>query len=106
MPYLLIQADCITFDPYLYLPRAPLNAPKWSVRWLIPEPCIRSIFCPAGSEGAMGLLKIGTPLHWEDSLEHCNYVRLHGIHQFIATYRRLRHLENDRLFYGDAGLCH
>lgn len=49
----------------------------------------------------MGLLKIGTPLHWEDSLEHCNYVRLHGIHQFIATYRRLRHLENDRLFYGD-----
>eukprot|EP00438_Fugacium_kawagutii_P002573 Skav219261 [mRNA] locus=scaffold1380:6406:13059:- [translate_table: standard] len=34
----------------------------------------------------MGLLKIGTPLHWKDSLEHCNYVRLHGIHQFIATY--------------------
>ena len=50
---------------------------------------------------AMGLLKVGTPLHWKDSLEHCNYVRLHGIHQFVATYRRLRHLENDRLFYGE-----
>ncbi|CAK9106752.1 Glutamate--cysteine ligase catalytic subunit (GCS heavy chain) (Gamma-ECS) (Gamma-glutamylcysteine synthetase) [Durusdinium trenchii] len=49
----------------------------------------------------MGLLKVGTPLHWKDSLEHCNYVREHGILQFIATYRRLKHLENDRLFYGD-----
>ncbi|CAJ1351566.1 unnamed protein product [Effrenium voratum] len=49
----------------------------------------------------MGLLKVGTPLHWKDSLEHCNYVRHHGVLQFIATFRRLRHLENDRLFYGD-----
>lgn len=37
----------------------------------------------------------------QDSLEHCNYVRHHGVLQFIATFRRLRHLENDRLFYGD-----
>lgn len=49
----------------------------------------------------MGLLKVGTPLKWGDSLEHCRYVREHGIHQFVATYRRLQHLENDRLFYGD-----
>mmetsp|Transcript_52822 Transcript_52822/g.98952 ORF Transcript_52822/g.98952 Transcript_52822/m.98952 type:complete len:703 (+) Transcript_52822:64-2172(+) len=49
----------------------------------------------------MGLLKVGKPLHWNDSLDHCNYVRHHGILQFIATYRRLQHLENDRLFYGD-----
>ena len=49
----------------------------------------------------MGLLKVGKPLHWNDSLEHCHYIRRHGVLQFIATYRRLQHLENDRLFYGD-----
>ena len=58
-------------------------------------------FFEAQTLSAMGLLKVGTPLHWKDSLEHCNYVREHGILQFIATYRRLKHLENDRLFYGD-----
>ena len=49
----------------------------------------------------MGLLKVGKPLHWKDSLDHCQYIRRHGVLQFIATYRRLQHLENDRLFYGD-----
>ena len=49
----------------------------------------------------MGLLKVGKPLHWNDSLEHCHYIRRHGVLQFMATYRRLRHLANDRLFYGD-----
>ena len=45
-------------------------------------------FFEAQTLSAMGLLKVGTPLHWKDSLEHCNYVREHGILQFIATYRR------------------
>ncbi|CAE7524816.1 GCLC [Symbiodinium sp. CCMP2456] len=49
----------------------------------------------------MGLLKVGKPLHWNDSLEHCHYIRRHGVLQFMANYRRLRHLANDRLFYGD-----
>ena len=26
----------------------------------------------------MGLLKVGTPLHWDDMLEHCSYIRRHG----------------------------
>jgi len=49
----------------------------------------------------MGLLKVGTPLHWDDMLEHCNYIRHHGVLQFLATYRRMQHLENDPFFYGD-----
>jgi len=39
----------------------------------------------------MGLLKVGTPLHWDDMLEHCNYIRRHGVLQFLATYRRMLH---------------
>lgn len=49
----------------------------------------------------MGLLKVGTPLHWDDMLEHCSYIRRHGVLQFLATYRRMQHLENDPFFYGD-----
>ena len=32
----------------------------------------------AGGSCKMGLLKVGTPLHWDDMLEHCNYIRRHG----------------------------
>lgn len=51
--------------------------------------------------GTMGLLTVGKPLSWKDSLEHCNYIRQHGILQFINTYNRLKFIENDRLLYGD-----
>ncbi|CAE8594569.1 unnamed protein product [Polarella glacialis] len=50
---------------------------------------------------SMGLLKVGTPLSWKDSLEHLNYIREHGVLQFIATYNRLVAVENDTLLYGD-----
>ncbi|CAK9059419.1 Glutamate--cysteine ligase (Gamma-ECS) (GCS) (Gamma-glutamylcysteine synthetase) [Durusdinium trenchii] len=34
-------------------------------------------------------------------LEHCNYIRRHGVLQFLSIYRRMQHLENDPFFYGD-----
>eukprot|EP00931_Biecheleriopsis_adriatica_P051184 TRINITY_DN29664_c0_g1_i1.p1 TRINITY_DN29664_c0_g1~~TRINITY_DN29664_c0_g1_i1.p1 ORF type:complete len:746 (+),score=151.03 TRINITY_DN29664_c0_g1_i1:66-2240(+) len=49
----------------------------------------------------MGLLKVGKPLDWKDSLAHCNYIRRHGILQFINIYKKLHEIDNDRLFYGD-----
>jgi len=50
---------------------------------------------------AMGLLKVGSPLSWKDTLPHSRYVREHGVRQFLNTYRRVKDIENDRLFYGD-----
>jgi len=49
----------------------------------------------------MGLLKVGRPLGWTESINHCNYIRRHGVKQFIATYRRVKDIDNDVLFYGD-----
>lgn len=50
---------------------------------------------------AFGLLKVGEPLSWEENLPNNRYVREHGLRQFLETYRRVMHLSNDRLFYGD-----
>lgn len=50
---------------------------------------------------AFGLLKVGAPLSWADSVKHCKYVREHGLLQFLATYHRVKDLANDRLLYGD-----
>ena len=49
----------------------------------------------------MGFLEAGEPLDWEESKEHLKYVREHGILQFIATYNRVKDVENDDLFWGD-----
>lgn len=35
----------------------------------------------------MGLLTKGTPLEWPDARRYANYVRTHGIKQFLSTYR-------------------
>lgn len=48
-----------------------------------------------------GLLKVGEPLSWEDGAAHNRYVREHGIQQFLNTYRRVLHIAQDRLLYGD-----
>lgn len=48
-----------------------------------------------------GLLKVGDPLSWEETRPHAKYVREHGLRQFLNTYRRVLHIANDRLFYGD-----
>lgn len=49
----------------------------------------------------MGVLKKGKPLEWKDSLPHSQYVRTHGVLQFVATWNRLKDIDHDRLFYGD-----
>ena len=49
----------------------------------------------------MGLLKLGRPLPWADSKVHLNYVRQHGVLQFIETWLRVKNIQNDILKYGD-----
>lgn len=49
----------------------------------------------------MGLLVQGTPLEWKSSLEWLNYVRKHGVEQFIQTYDRVKDISGDVLKWGD-----
>mmetsp|Transcript_57468 Transcript_57468/g.136650 ORF Transcript_57468/g.136650 Transcript_57468/m.136650 type:complete len:687 (+) Transcript_57468:42-2102(+) len=49
----------------------------------------------------MGLLSVGKPLTWEEAAKHRQYVREHGLRQFLATFARVKDISNDRLFYGD-----
>lgn len=49
----------------------------------------------------MGLLSQGTPLSWEETKRHSDYVRRRGILQFIKLYNETRHRRNDRLLWGD-----
>jgi glutamate--cysteine ligase catalytic subunit len=52
-------------------------------------------------ELAMGLLKAGKPLLWKDSKEHNQYIRRHGVQQFLNTLDRTADLSGDHLYYGD-----
>ncbi|CAG8597076.1 10153_t:CDS:10 [Diversispora eburnea] len=49
----------------------------------------------------MGLLTMGTPLPWEKAKQHRDYVRNHGIDQFLALYYKSRDIQNDSLLWGD-----
>ncbi|KAI9295415.1 GCS-domain-containing protein [Neoconidiobolus thromboides FSU 785] len=49
----------------------------------------------------MGLLSLGTPLHWETAKQHADKVRKHGIVQFINIYNKLKDRKNDVLLWGD-----
>lgn len=49
----------------------------------------------------MGLLSEGTPLSWEETKKYANYVREHGIKQFINQYRKLKDRSKDSLLWGD-----
>lgn len=49
----------------------------------------------------MGLLKVGRPLTWEESKAHLQYVREHGVVQFMEVYNRVKDTANDDLFWGD-----
>eukprot|EP00929_Paragymnodinium_shiwhaense_P006887 TRINITY_DN110840_c0_g1_i1.p1 TRINITY_DN110840_c0_g1~~TRINITY_DN110840_c0_g1_i1.p1 ORF type:complete len:706 (+),score=124.93 TRINITY_DN110840_c0_g1_i1:81-2198(+) len=49
----------------------------------------------------MGLLKVGKPLGWNESIPHSQYIREHGVRQFINVWKRVKNLQNDRLYYGD-----
>jgi len=43
----------------------------------------------------------GRPLQWEESVEHLEYVRKHGIHQFVNTWNRVKSVSNDKLLWGE-----
>lgn len=49
----------------------------------------------------MGLLSLGTPLAWSDARELSEHVRIHGIEQFLAVWRRLRDRQGDAALWGD-----
>ena len=49
----------------------------------------------------MGFLGLGQPIPWKDSREVIEYVRKHGIAQFIAMYNKVKGIENDELLWGD-----
>ncbi len=53
----------------------------------------------------MGLLTVGKPLPLPDSLKYIQYVRDHGIQQFLNTWNRVKNLENDELRWGDEIEC-
>ena len=49
----------------------------------------------------MGLLTLGTPLSWEDTKKHAEFIKKHGIIQFINLYKRLKDRQRDTLKWGD-----
>ena len=49
----------------------------------------------------MGLLTVGHPLSWEESKKHHQYVKEHGIEQFINLYRRNAEKTGAILRWGD-----
>uniref|UniRef100_A0AC35THR5 Glutamate--cysteine ligase n=1 Tax=Rhabditophanes sp. KR3021 TaxID=114890 RepID=A0AC35THR5_9BILA len=49
----------------------------------------------------MGLLTLGTPLSYDETVPHLEYIKKHGIAQFIALYKRLKDRQGDQLKWGD-----
>ena len=49
----------------------------------------------------MGLLTVGTPLSWSETVPYCAHVKQHGLTQFIHMYNRLKHRTGDQLRWGD-----
>lgn len=53
----------------------------------------------------MGFLKAGTPLRWDKSLKYIQYVREHGVDQFLHIYRLVQARRGDVLRWGDEVRC-
>ncbi|ORX61668.1 GCS-domain-containing protein [Hesseltinella vesiculosa] len=49
----------------------------------------------------MGLLSLGTPLHWNDAKKYADHVRSHGIDQFLAIYRKRKDQTKTNLLWGE-----
>jgi glutamate--cysteine ligase catalytic subunit len=49
----------------------------------------------------MGLLSLGTPLPWEEAKNYADYIRHHGIKQFLRIYHKLKYKQKDCLLWGD-----
>jgi hypothetical protein len=53
------------------------------------------------STGKMGFLTEGDTLRWEDAKKYVEYIRKHGIEQFLSIWRNTKHRTNDALLWGD-----
>lgn len=53
----------------------------------------------------MGLLTVGKPLSPEETFRLSQYIRDHGITQFLNNYFKVKDLSNDELRYGDEIEC-
>lgn len=49
----------------------------------------------------MGLLSVGTPLHWNESKKHADHVRNNGITQLLQAYKISAERNNDKFYWGD-----
>lgn len=49
----------------------------------------------------MGLLSLGTPLHWNESKKLADHVRENGITQLLNSYRISQPRDNDTFYWGD-----
>lgn len=49
----------------------------------------------------MGLLTKGTPLSWDETVPYLDFIKKHGVAQFVALYYRLKDRERDQLRWGD-----
>ena len=56
----------------------------------------------------MGLLSIGEPLSWPETKSYAEYIREHGIKQFINLYNLCKTKTSEVLKFGDevsVGVC-
>ncbi|KAI6140204.1 glutamate-cysteine ligase-domain-containing protein [Pisolithus tinctorius] len=53
----------------------------------------------------MGVLCLGTPLTWEETKNHADHVRNHGIIQFIHAWHKVKDRTGDELLWGDEVEC-
>jgi glutamate--cysteine ligase catalytic subunit len=49
----------------------------------------------------MGLLTVGKPMRWDKSKPHLNYVREHGVLQFLNVWHAVKDVKNVVLRWGD-----
>ncbi|CAO3626794.1 unnamed protein product [Cunninghamella blakesleeana] len=49
----------------------------------------------------MGLLSLGTPLHWNEAKKYAHHVRNHGINQFLAIYNKRKDQQKQNLLWGE-----
>jgi glutamate--cysteine ligase catalytic subunit len=49
----------------------------------------------------MGFLDSGNTLPWEEAKKFADYIRQHGIIQFLHIYNRVKNRSHDALLWGD-----
>ena len=47
------------------------------------------------------ILRVGNPIRWQSSVPSLDYVREHGVHQFLTQYKRLKDVESPTFLWGD-----